>query len=106
MTIEQDIQQLEDLVKHIEQYINQGVGGNNQQQEILSKIEEADAAFDRIITEYINISERPSFEQARLVSDLQERLHHTKHILPSPPLGKENMAIKKDTRVLIYTTPT
>ena len=106
MTIEQDIQQLEDLVKHIEEYINQGVWNSDQQKKILSEIDEADTTFDRIITEYINISERPSLEQARLVSDLQERLHHAKHSLPSPSLGQYHIGIGTDKGVIIYTTPT
>ncbi len=105
MTIEQDMQQLENSVKYLEEYVNQGVRNNNQEEEILSKIDEADAAFDRIITEYINISERPSLEQARFVSDLQERLHRVKHSLPARPLGQERIDIRTDKGVIIYTTP-
>ncbi len=106
MTIERDIKQLEALVKHIEEYIGQEILNGNQQKGILSEIDEADAAFDRIITEYINISERPSLGQASHVSDLQERLHHVKHSLPFSPLGKENIAIGTNQEVIIYTTPT
>jgi hypothetical protein len=106
MTIERDIQKLEDLVKHIEECIGREILNGNQQKVILSEIDEADTVFDRIITKYINVSENPSLEQASLVSDLQERLHHAKHNLPSPPISQEHRAIKIDKGVIIYTTPT
>ncbi len=106
MTIEQDIQQLEDLVKHIEEYVNQGIWNSDQQKEIISEIDEADTAFDRIITEYINTSERPSLVQAHLVSNLQERLHHAEHSLPSHLIGKKHTVISADKGVILYATPT
>jgi len=106
MTIEQDIQRLEGLVKRIEDYINQGIWNSDQQKEIQFDIDEANTTFDRIITAYINISERPSFEQASLVSNLQERLHHFKHNLPSPPSGQDHEDMGATTGVIIYTSPT
>lgn len=113
MLIEQDINQLADSVKHIEEYTNQGICNSDQQKEALSEIDKADTTFDRIITEYINISERPSLEQARIVSNLQKRLHHAKYNLPSPPLNQEQTGVRTNKEVImveknvvIYSLPT
>ncbi len=106
MSVEQDIQQLGELVKRIEDYADRAVWNPEQHKEILVVIEKADAIFDEIITGYIEIPDKPSFEQTYLVSNLQERLHHAKHSLPSPPIEQEPTGKGVDKKVTLYTTPT
>ena len=62
MSVEPNIQQLEELMKRIEDYVNLAVWNPEQQKEILAVIEKADAIFGEIITGYINIPEKPSLE--------------------------------------------
>ena len=106
MTVEQDIEELESLVEKIEEYLNQGVWDKDQQETAISRISQADAVFDRIINRYIETPEMPSPGQVTLVSGLQERLHHTKHALPTPPADRTPASTGTDRGVVIYTTPT
>jgi hypothetical protein len=106
MSVEQDIQQLEDLVKRIEEYVSRGIREPGQHEEILSIVDKADTIYDKIITGYIDMPDMPSVQQAYLVSSLQERLHHAKHGLPSPESGQKRGDGKTDKEIVIYTTPT
>lgn len=106
MSAEEDVQQLEELVKQIEDSLNQAVSDPARPKEIAAMISQAEAVFDRIITGYIDNPEKPSFPQAYLVSDLQERLHHASDNLPSPAVTQEHPTSGTDKGVTIYTTPT
>ena len=106
MTVEQDIEELAGLVDKVEEYLGRGSWDKNQQETAISQISQADAVLDRIVTRYIETPEMPSPGQANLVSGLQERLHHTKHALPTPPADREPAGVGTNSGVVIYTTPT
>lgn len=106
MPVEQEIQQLAHLVKHIEDYAAQGVWQAERHQEILATMEMANTVFRKIIDVYIESDNPPSMPQAMEVSDLQERLHEVMHHLPLPPLDPVHAGAGTDKSVFIYTTPT
>lgn len=106
MSAEEDVQQLEELVRQIEDYLNRGLTNPDQKEDIQTTVSQAEAVFDKIITGYIGNPEKPSFPQAYLVSDLQERLHLAKDSFTSPTVVREHPASGIDKGVTIYTTPT
>ena len=109
MTAEEDVQQLEKLVRQIEDYLNRGITNLDRQEDIQATVNQAEAIFDKIITGYIDSADsadKPSFPQAYLVSDLQERLHHAQDKLPALSPAREDPGGGIDKGVSIYTTPT
>ncbi|MDP6126690.1 MAG: hypothetical protein QF432_00845 [Dehalococcoidales bacterium] len=107
MAAEQDIEELEKLVKQIEDYASGGVWETERQVEIEGLISWAEGVFKGIIDGYIEKTDVPAMQQAYRVSDLQERLHEAGHSLPFPP-PRQEVGDKKtaDKEVAVYTTPT
>ena len=107
MATEQDIEKLESLVKHIEDYVDKGVWEENQHEDTLASVVQAEAIYNQIITGYVARPDIPPVYQAYQVSDLWERLHRAKHNLPFPPVrqAKQGKSIA-GRKVVIYTAPT
>lgn len=107
MATEQDIEKLESLVKHIEDYVSKGVWEANQHEDTLAAMVQSEAIYNQIIAGYVDRPDIPPVQQAYQVSDLQERLHRAKHNLPFPPvkLAEQSKSIV-GRKVVIYTAPT
>ncbi|MDP6632996.1 MAG: hypothetical protein QGI51_05790, partial [Dehalococcoidales bacterium] len=104
---EQDIDELEKLVKQIEDYASGGVWEAERQVEVEGLISRAEGVFKGIIDEYIENTDVPAMQQAYRVTDLQERLHEAGHSLPFPPPRHEGGDKKTvDKEMAVYTTPT
>jgi light-regulated signal transduction histidine kinase (bacteriophytochrome) len=105
MSVDEEIQKLGELLEAIEEQRQDAQrSGRTKLDEMMSQ---ADELFNRIIADYTDATQLPSFEQAYQVSELQKRLHDVRHNLPSPVVhlehGGDRMAEKN---VVVYTTPT
>ena len=106
MSDESDIQQLAKLVQRIEAYANGGVYDPAQHKTIVSDITKAETIFNRIIDTYADMTHMPPMQQTVEVSELQKRLHHARHDIPSPPIEFKSGTILTDEQIAIYTLPT
>ncbi len=106
MSTQESIKQLEELIEHVQVYIDQGKWDGEQHGEILDSIDRARALFGGIIDSYIDSADKPALDEAYAVSNLQEKLHHFEHSLPIPPPVESVSSDTMDKKVVIYTTPT
>ncbi|MFC1978891.1 hypothetical protein ACFLVP_02785 [Chloroflexota bacterium] len=106
MSNEKYIQQLAELVQRIEKYASEGVYDPAKHNTIISDITKAETIFNRIIDTYSDMTTMPPMQQTIDVSELQKRLHHAGHDLPSPPIEFASSSRTTDAQVAIYTLPT
>jgi len=106
MTTEKDIQQLAKLIERIEAYAVDGVYDPSKHKIIASSIKKAETLFNRIIDIYADMTTMPPMEQTIEVSELQKRLHHAKHDIPSPPIAVASGSRLMDEHIAIYSLPT
>lgn len=106
MSTEKDIQQLAKLVERIEKYVAEGVYHPTQHETIVSSIDKAQTIFNRIIDTYADMTDMPPMQQTIEVSELQKRLHHARHNIPSLPIEFTSDAILTDEQIAIYSLPT
>jgi hypothetical protein len=104
MPTEKDVQQLAKLIERIEKYAAGGIYDPAKHEEIVSSIDKAETVFNRIIDGYMEAI--PPIQQANEVSELQKRLHHAKHDIPSPPIKLASGARLADEQIAIYSLPT
>jgi len=104
MSTEKDVQQLAKLIERIEKYAADGVYNSAKHESMLSSIDKAETIFNRIIDGYMEAV--PPIQQAKEVSELQKRLHHAKHDIPSPPIKLASGAKLTDEQIAIYSLPT
>jgi len=106
MSNEKDIEQLSKLVQRIEKYVAEGIYHPTKHESIVLSIDKAQTIFSRIIDTYADMTDMPPMQQTIEVSDLQKRLHHARHDIPSPPIEFTSDAILTKERIAIYTLPT
>ena len=106
MSNEKDIEQLGKLVQRIEKYASEGVYNPSKHKTIASSIEKAETIFNLIIDTYADMTDMPSMQQTIQVSELQKRLHHARHDIPSPPIEFASGVKLTDEQIAIYTLPT
>lgn len=106
ISTEEDIEKLGEFIRTIEGYVKKGIWNPQQHDEMMAMIGKTESLFDNIIAEYTTMTGIPSVQQAHIVSNLQESLHHVRHNLPSSPASPEHTDSQKAGRkVVIYTTP-
>jgi len=106
MSNEKDIEQLSKLVQRIEEYADGGVYDPAKHETAVADIDKAEAIFNRIIDGYMETTEMPLMQQTIEVSELQKRLHHAKHDIPSQPIEFASSSRSMNAQVAIYTLPT
>jgi hypothetical protein len=106
MPTEKDVQQLANLIERIEKYAADGVYNSAEHESMLSSIDKAEVVFNRIIDTYADMTTMPPMQQTIEVSELQKRLHHAKHDIPSPPIKLASGARLTDEQIAIYSLPT
>ena len=104
MSTEKDVQQLAKLIERIEKYAAGGVYDPSKHESILESIDKAETVFNRIIDGYMEAV--PPIQQANEVSELQKRLHHARHDIPSPPIELASGVRLTDEQIAIYSLPT
>lgn len=106
MSTAESIKQLEELIEHIQAYIDLGKWDVERHGEILDSMDRAKSLFGSIIDSYIDSADKPALDEAYAVSNLQEKLHHFEHSLPIPPPVESVSGDTMDKKVVVYTTPT
>lgn len=86
MSIEEEIQIVEELVKDIEIYVETGVWNPERQIQVAAEIVKADKDLRQLMMGHSMKIDILSEEQVSLVSNLLKRLTESKDKLPSPPV--------------------
>jgi hypothetical protein len=106
MSTEKDVQRLSKLIERIEKYAADGVYDSAKHKSMVSSIDKAEAVFNRIIDTYADMTTMPPMQQTIEVSELQKRLHHARHDIPSTPIEvTENLPLTNE-KIAIYSLPT
>jgi hypothetical protein len=106
MSTEKDVQRLSKLIERIEKYAADGVYDPAKHETLLSNIDKAEAIFNLIIDTYADMTTMPPMQQTIEVSELQKRLHHARHDIPSTPIEVTGRLPLTDEQIAIYTLPT
>jgi hypothetical protein len=106
MTTDEDIQQMAKLIERIEAYIAGGVYDPVKHKTISLSVNKAETIFRRIIDTYADMTIMPPIQQTMEVSELQKRLHHVGHDMPSPPIEIKGGGGLAGEHIAIYTLST
>ena len=85
MSIEDEIQEVEEIVSDVEEYVNLGIWDPDRQSQVAREIVGADKTLDQLKMGHTMKIDVLSEEQVQLVGVLLKRLGDVKDGLPSPP---------------------